>query len=56
MQLLSRYLGLLPSKLKFSHVTEDLVHLLKDINIDKAAGIDNYSVKNDGANILSKHM
>ena len=35
-------LGLLPSKYKFSNVTEDLVlQQLKDMNIDNAAGIDN---------------
>ena len=33
-------LGLLPSKFNFSNVTEELVlQLLKDMNIDKAAGI-----------------
>ena len=50
-------LGLLPSKFKFSNETEDLVlQLLKDMNIDKAAGIDNLSGKilKDGANILAK--
>ena len=42
MQLLRDILGLLPSKFKLSNVTEDLVlQLLKDMNIDKAAGIDN---------------
>ena len=38
-------------------MTEDLVlQLLKDMNIDKAAGIDNLSGKTlkDGANILAK--
>ena len=40
------FLGLLPSKSKFSNVTEYLVlQLLKDMNIDKAAGIDNLSGK-----------
>ena len=39
-------LNLLPCKFKFSFVTEDLVlKLLKDMNIDKAAGIDNLSGK-----------
>ena len=39
-------LGFLPFKFKFSNVTEDLVpQLLKDMNIDKAAGIDNLSGK-----------
>ena len=50
-------LGLLPSKFKFSNATEDLVlQLLKDMNKDKAAGIDNFSGKflKDGANILAK--
>ena len=50
-------LGLLPSKFKFSNVTEGLVlKLLKDMNIDKAAGIDNLSGKflKDGPNILAK--
>ena len=49
--------GLLPSKFKFSNVTEDLVlQLLKDMNIDKAPGIDNLSGKflKDGENILAK--
>ena len=47
----------LPCKFKFSFATEDLVlKLLKDINIDKAAGIDNLSGKflKDAANILAK--
>ena len=50
-------LGLLPSKFKFPNVTEDLVlQLLKDMNIEKTAGIDNFSGKflKDGANILAK--
>ena len=50
-------LNLLPCKFTFSFVTEDLVlKLLKDINIDKAAGIDNLSEKflKDAANILAK--
>ena len=50
-------LGLLPSKFKFSNVTEDLVlQLLKGMNIDKAASIDNLSENflKDGANILAK--
>ena len=50
-------LNLLPCKFKFSFVTEDLViKLLKDINIDKAAGVDNPSGKflKDAANILAK--
>ena len=39
-------LDLLPSKFKFSNVTEDFVlKLLKDNNIDKATGIDNISGK-----------
>ena len=39
-------LGLLPSKSKFSNLTEDLVlQLLKDVNIDKAVGMDNLSGK-----------
>ena len=39
-------LGLLPSKFKFSNVTEDLVlYLLKNMNIDKAAGLNNLSGK-----------
>ena len=49
-------LDLLPSKFTFSNVTEDFVlKLLKDMNIDKAAGIDNLSGKflKDGANILA---
>ena len=50
-------LGLLPSKFNFSNVIEDLaLQLLKDVNIDTAAGIDNLSGKflKDGANILAK--
>ena len=50
-------LNLLPCKFKFSFVTEDLVlKFLKDMNIDKAAGIDNLSGKflKDAANILAK--
>ena len=42
---------------KFSNVNEDLaLQLLKDMNIDKAAGIDNLSGKflKDGANVLVK--
>ena len=49
-------LSLLPSKFKFSNVTEDhVLQLLKDMNVDKAAGIDNLSGKflKDGANNLS---
>ena len=39
-------LDMLPSKFKFSNATEDfLLKLLKDMNIDKAAGIDNLSGK-----------
>ena len=39
-------LDLLPSKFKFSNVAEDfLLKLLKDMNTDKAAGIDNLSGK-----------
>ena len=52
-------LGLLPSKFKFSNLTEDLVQqLLKDMNIDKAADIDNLSEKvlKVGANILAKQI
>ena len=48
---------MLPSKFKFSHVTEDLIlQLLKDMNIDKAYGIDNLSGKflKDEGNILAK--
>jgi len=48
---------LLPSKFNFSNVTEDLVSkLLKDMNIDKAAGIDNISGKflKDSATNLAK--
>ena len=50
-------LGQLPSKFKFSNVTEDLVpQLLKDMNIGKAAVIDNLSGKilKDGGKILAK--
>ena len=50
-------LDLLLNKFNFSNVTEDFVlQLLKDMNIDKAAGIDNLSGKilKDGANILAK--
>ena len=50
-------LNLLPCKFKFSFVTEDFVlKLLKDMNIDKAAGIDNLSGKflKDAANIFTK--
>ena len=44
-------LNLLPCKFKCSFVTEDLVlKLLKDVNIDKAAGI----FLKDAANILAK--
>ena len=49
--------NLLPNKFNFSSVTEDFVlKLLKDMNIDKAAGTDNLSGKflKDGANILAK--
>ena len=52
-------LGLLPSKFKFSNVTEDhVLKLLKEMNVDKAAGIDNLSGKflKDGANILAKSL
>ena len=48
--------GLFPSKSKFSNVTEDLaLQLLKNMNIDKAAVIDNLSGRflKDGANILA---
>ena len=48
---------MLPSKSNFSNVTEEFVlKLLKDMNIDKATGIDNLSEKflEDGANILVK--
>ena len=47
----------LPNKFNFSNVTEHFVlKLLKDMNIDKAAGINNLSGKflKDGANILAK--
>ena len=50
-------LDLLPNKFSFSNVTEEFVlKLLKDMNTDKAAGIDNLSGKflKDGANILTK--
>ena len=50
-------LDLLPSKFKFSDVTEGHgLQLLKNMNVDKAAGIDNLSGKfiKDGANILAK--
>ena len=50
-------LGPLPNNFNFSNVTEDFVlKLLKDINIDKADGIDKLSGKflKDGANILAK--
>ena len=47
------WIGLmLPSKFKFSSIIEDFVlKLLKDMNIDKASGIDNLSGKflKDGA-------
>ena len=37
-------LDLLPNKFSFSNVSEDFVlKLLKDMHIDKAAGIDNLS-------------
>ena len=52
-------LSLLPSKFKFSNVTEDLVlQLLQDMNVDKAASIDNLSEKflKDGTNILAKSL
>ena len=52
-------LGLLPFKFKFSNVTEGLVlQLLKNMNIDKSAGIDNLSGKflKDGANIIAKRI
>ena len=50
-------LDLLPNIFNFSNVTENFVlNLLKDMNIDKAAGIDNLSGKflKNGANILAK--
>ena len=50
-------LGLLPSKFKFSNVTEDhVLQRLKDMNVDKAAGIYNLLGKflKDGSNILAK--
>ena len=50
-------LGLLSSKFKFSNLTEDhFLQLLKDMNVDKAVGIDNLSGKflKDGANFLAK--
>ena len=52
-------LDLLPPKFKFSNITEDFVlMLLKDMNIDKAAGINNLSGKflKDEANILAKSI
>ena len=52
-------LGLLPSRFKFSNVTEyHVLQLLKDMNVDKTAGIDNLSGKflKDGANILAKPL
>ena len=52
-----KFLDLLLSKFKFSNVTEDFVlKLLKDMNIDKAAGINKLSGKflKDAANILAK--
>ena len=52
-------LGLLPSKFKFLNVTEDLVlQLLQDMNVDKAASIDNLSETflKDGTNILAKSL
>ena len=51
------FLDLIPSKFRFSNVSEDVIlKLLKDMNIDKAAGIDNLSAKflKDGADILAK--
>ena len=48
---------MLPSKFKFSHVTEDLIlQLLKAMNIDKAYGIYNLSGKflKDEGNVLAK--
>ena len=50
-------LDLLPNKFNFLNVTKDFVpKSLKDMNIDKAAVIDNLSGKflKDGANILAK--
>ena len=50
-------LDLVPSKFKFSNATEDFVlKLLKDMNIDKAPGIDNLPGKfwKGGANIIAK--
>ena len=50
-------LDLFPNKFNFSNVTEDFVlKLLKDMNKEKAAGINNLSGKflKDGANILAK--
>ena len=50
-------LGLRPSKFKFPNVTEDnVLQLLKDMNVGKAADIDNLSGRflKDGANILAK--
>ena len=50
-------LDLLPSRFEFSHITEELVlKLLKDMDVSKAAGIDNLSGKflKDGAVVLSK--
>ena len=50
-------LDMLPNKFNFSNVTVGFIlNLLKDMNIDKSAGIDNLSGKflKDGANILAK--
>ena len=50
-------INLFPSKFKFSNVTEDFVlKLFKDVNVDKAARIDNLSGKflKDGTSILAK--
>ena len=50
-------LDLLPNKFNFSNVTEDFaLKLLKDMNTDKAAGIDNLSGKflKDGSNVVGK--
>ena len=46
---------MLPSKFKCSNVTEGhVLQLLKDMNVDKAADIDNFSGKflKDGPNIV----
>ena len=52
-------LDLLPCKFKFSNISEDLVlKLLKDTNVNKAAGIDNLSgmFLKDSADVLAKPL